>query len=165
MPNKKGPRTVWIADCGCGCCCPRALLAQLKRVISSNCYKALLIGCLIKLGPKEGCAASRDPSFGIHLNEKRGFLWNPLKREREWVRDTAAGLTISFFSGWNFFEKYFSHAPHCVCVILGNRKMEKQSGNGRSLAFVFPGRAFYFKHLVNSVSSCFLINFQCICGT
>lgn len=29
--------------------CPLALLAQLKRVISSNCYKALLIGCLIKL--------------------------------------------------------------------------------------------------------------------
>jgi len=36
---------VWVGSWEC----PLALLAQLKRVISSNCYKALLIGCLIKL--------------------------------------------------------------------------------------------------------------------
>lgn len=95
MPNKKGPRTVWIADCGCGCCCPRALLAQLKRVISSNCYKALLIGCLIKLGPKEGCAASRDPSFGIHLNEKKGLSVKTIK-ERARVSEGHGGRLNNF---------------------------------------------------------------------
>lgn len=42
------------------------MLAQLKRVISSNCYKALLIGCLIKLGQKQ--SSSRG---GVKVGTRR----------------------------------------------------------------------------------------------
>lgn len=46
--------------------CRALMLAQLKRVISSNCYKALLIGCLIKLGQKQ--SSSRG---GVKVGTRR----------------------------------------------------------------------------------------------
>lgn len=51
--KKKREHSNKMLSVGASWRCRAMMLAQLKRVISSNCYKALLIGCLIKLGQKQ----------------------------------------------------------------------------------------------------------------
>lgn len=115
--------------------CRAMMLAQLKRVISSNCYKALLIGCLIKLGQKQS-----STRVGVKVGICRRFTLMgkgllAVKWRKSYLPLHSPSLPFSLSPGLGltcffllllsqlfwflklFLKVFFTRCLHCVCVM------------------------------------------------